>query len=134
MPPPPYFMPRGAGHAGMGDSTGMTRRVGMAQAILGGPSVLVLDEPDAAADPVYRRTLIERLRSLADGGCAVITATNDPALLEAADAVLLLDRGRPEGTFELGAFRRTAEDRFGAAASGPNSLEDAYAAWRGLKR
>ena len=53
-------------------SKGMKQRLGIAQAILGRPKLLILDEPTADLDPLGRRdvrTLIERLK---DSGVAVL--------------------------------------------------------------
>lgn len=75
-------------------SGGMARRVLMAQATVGGPKLLVTDEPTAGLDPHNRDIVLGQLRKLADNGCAVILITHDliPAL-EVADSVALIHDG-----------------------------------------
>jgi ABC-2 type transport system ATP-binding protein len=105
----------GAGDAGPRPprhlSAGTLRRVGLAQAVLGDPAVLVLDEPDAGMDPAERAALADRLRALASCGRIVVTATNDPGCLEAADHLLLLEQGTAQGPFAVPEFRERASGR-----------------------
>jgi ABC-type multidrug transport system ATPase subunit len=75
-------------------SGGMTRLLGLAQALLGDPSVLVLDEPASGLDPAISAHIFETVRALADDGRAVLLASHDLVSVErTADRVLVLDRG-----------------------------------------
>ncbi len=75
-------------------SGGMTRLLGLAQALLGDPSILVLDEPASGLDPAISTHIFETVRALADDGRAVLLASHDLVSVErAADRVLVLDRG-----------------------------------------
>ena len=53
-------------------SKGMQQRLGIAQALVGGPRVLVLDEPTSALDPAGRRTVRELLEELRARGVSVL--------------------------------------------------------------
>ena len=88
----------GLGHVGgrtVGSlSGGMTRLLGLGQAILGRPSVLVLDEPGSGLDPTMVERLFGILRSLTDEGTGIVVASHHLAAVEThADTVTLLDRG-----------------------------------------
>ncbi len=78
-------------------SGGMTRLLGLGQAILGQPTVLVLDEPESGLDPAMVERLFSVLRSLADEGTSVVVASHNLAAVEMhADVVALLDSGEFE--------------------------------------
>lgn len=76
-------------------SGGMLRRAGIAAAIVGSPSLLLLDEPTVGLDPAQRLDFRELIRSLAREGAAVVLSTH---LVEdvgaACDTVLVLDKGQ----------------------------------------
>jgi ABC-2 type transport system ATP-binding protein len=77
-----------------GFSGGMIRRVGIAQALLGEPGLLVLDEPTTGLDPAERARFRETLATLG-GERLVILATHIIADAEAvATDIALLHRGR----------------------------------------
>jgi lipooligosaccharide transport system ATP-binding protein len=73
---------------------GMRRRVSLAQAILGGRRVILLDETLDGIDPVIRRRLAERLGRLAWEGTAIVIAAREPHLVERlAERLLVLRAG-----------------------------------------
>ncbi|MEV7816258.1 ATP-binding cassette domain-containing protein [Streptomyces flaveolus] len=76
-------------------SGGMLRRAGIAAAIVGSPSLLLLDEPTVGLDPAQRLDFRELIRSLARAGAAVVLSTH---LVEdvgaACDTVFVLSDGR----------------------------------------
>ncbi|MEZ4451828.1 MAG: ABC transporter ATP-binding protein [Nannocystaceae bacterium] len=60
-----------------GFSTGMTQKVGLAQALINEPRVLFLDEPTSGLDPLGRHELLEHLRELArDHGVTVVFSSH----------------------------------------------------------
>lgn len=75
-------------------SHGMAKRVQLAQALLGDPEIVLLDEPTAGLDPrvAYEvRQLIKRRK----GRCTlVVSSHNLQELEEICDAACILDRGR----------------------------------------
>lgn len=77
-----------------GFSRGMRQRLALAQALVNRPSVLFLDEPASALDPLGRKEvleLIERLR----GQCTVFMSTHILADVErVCDTVGIVNRGR----------------------------------------
>ena len=76
-------------------SKGQRQRVGLAQAVLGRPSSLVLDEPTASLDPAQVVDARRLIRQAADEGAAVLVSTH--LLAEAAamcDRVVVLVGGR----------------------------------------
>jgi ABC-2 type transport system ATP-binding protein len=60
-----------------GFSTGMTQKVGLAQALINAPRVLFLDEPTSGLDPLARHDLLEHLRELArEKGVTVVFSSH----------------------------------------------------------
>ncbi len=97
----PYALGRGAGLESdirqMPGSLPHGRRglVGIARALAGRPSVLLLDEPAAGLDPAEREALAGRLRQLAAAGVAILLIDHDLSLvLGVCDTVCVLDGGR----------------------------------------
>ncbi len=99
-------------------SLGMRQRLGIAQAMLGKPRVLILDEPANGLDPAGIREIRELLRSLAsDHGMAVFVSSHLLAEIELmCDRVAIIHKGRilREGTVkELISSQRAMEFRVG---------------------
>ena len=53
-------------HRIKGYSRGMKQRLGIAQALLGNPKLLICDEPTSALDPIGRKEILDILRSVKD--------------------------------------------------------------------
>ena len=77
-------------------SKGYRQRVGLAQAIVHEPKVLVLDEPTVGLDPIQIREIRALIADLAaTGGQTILLSTHILAEVEAiCQRVILLDRGR----------------------------------------
>ena len=85
-----------------GYSGGMRQRLGIAQALVHGPELLILDEPVSSLDPEGRRDLLELVAGLR-GEATVVFSTHVLADVERiCDRVAILDRGRrvTEGPLE----------------------------------
>ncbi|HWJ61113.1 MAG TPA: ATP-binding cassette domain-containing protein [Acidimicrobiales bacterium] len=76
-------------------SLGMRQRLGIAQALLGDPKVLILDEPANGLDPAGIRWMRTMLRSYADRGGAVLLSSHLLHEVEQiADEIVMIGRGR----------------------------------------
>lgn len=77
-------------------SKGFRQRVGLAAALLGKPSVLLLDEPSSGLDPAQIQSVRELLKSLArEEGVTILLSTHILAEVEAScDRALIIERGR----------------------------------------
>ena len=74
-------------------SGGEQQRVAFGQAAIGAPDLIVVDEPSAELDHVSAGALLEVMAGISHRGAAVIVATHDPLVAEAADSVIRIDRG-----------------------------------------
>ncbi len=74
-------------------SGGQRKRTSVALELLTKPSVLYLDEPTSGLDPGYEKSVMTTLRTLADGGRAVVVVTHSVASLHLCDRVLILAPG-----------------------------------------
>jgi len=84
-----------------GFSKGMTQRVGLAQAVLHGPELLLLDEPVSGLDPLAIHDFRELLAGLHEKGTAMVIASHSISDLERiCDRVGVLDAGKLVRTIE----------------------------------
>lgn len=74
-------------------SGGMQRRAGIAQALVAGPKLLVLDEPVAGLDPEQRIELRRLIRTLAETGSVLLSTHTVEDVRHVADRVLVLHNG-----------------------------------------
>src|ERR1700681_4587571 len=97
-------------------SKGMKQRLGIAQAILGRPKLLILDEPTADLDPLGRRDVRALIDQLKVSGVAILLNSHLLSEVElVCDTVAILAKGRvlKEGTMaEVVPEGRTLEDVF----------------------
>lgn len=90
-------------------SKGQRQRLGLAQALLSRPRLLMLDEPTVGLDPAASALMYRELSKLRDAGCAVVVCTHELALVEPhLDQVLLLAQGRMRGSGTLEDLRSRA--------------------------
>jgi ABC-2 type transport system ATP-binding protein len=97
----------GLGHAMRrrirGYSKGMLQRAGLAQALVGSPELLILDEPMTGLDPIGRKEMRELILSLKQEGKTVFYSTHILPDIEATcDRVTIVDKGE---TKRSGALR-----------------------------
>ncbi|MEM9059698.1 MAG: ATP-binding cassette domain-containing protein [Pseudomonadota bacterium] len=75
-------------------SGGARQRIALARALFDRPSVLVLDEPNAALDKEGERALISSIARLKTEGVTIILVAHRAGVLSLVDRILLLDSGR----------------------------------------
>ncbi len=75
-------------------SRGYRQRVGLAQALLGDPEVLILDEPTTGLDPNQIREFRSLLRALGKEHAILLSTHILSEAIEVCDRVLILNRGR----------------------------------------
>lgn len=77
-----------------GLSGGMTRLLGVAQALVGDPPIMMLDEPTSGLDPEMTGRIFDILGGLADEGKAVVITTHDIGKVERdADEIIMIHDG-----------------------------------------
>lgn len=97
-------------------SKGMRQRLGLAQAVLADPKVLLLDEPTVGLDPLASAFLYQKMAQLKAQGCAIIISTHELGLVQdQMDSALILGQGQMLASGDLHSLR--------AATSLPSLIE-----------
>jgi ABC-type multidrug transport system ATPase subunit len=136
MPPAgvPAAVAASVEHVGLGDkakaklrtlSGGMLRRVGIAQAIVNEPDLLLLDEPTAGLDPEQRVAFRALLRDLGKRATVIVSTHLVEDVGAACTQVALMDQGRIVFYGTPDELTARAE---GTAAAGDAPLERGYSA------
>ena len=108
-------------------SAGLRKKVHLACALVHSPSVLVLDEPFEAVDPVSAQTIQAILRDFASAGGTVIISSHVMATVQRfCTHVAIINRGIvvAAGTTEQVADGADLEDRFAQLVGAPTTKED----------
>jgi Cu-processing system ATP-binding protein len=116
-------------------SKGMRQRLGLAQALLGRPRVLLLDEPTTGLDPALRQTFYELLNDLRDGGATVLISSHALNELEdRAEHVLIMNRGLLVAQGSLAELRKISQlpIRVSLDLAGSNEVAPAWIAKESL--
>ena len=76
-------------------SKGMLQRIGLAQALLNRPDLLILDEPSSGLDPVGQRDMREMVQRLKHEGMSIFLNSHQLADVEViCDRVAIINRGK----------------------------------------
>lgn len=115
-----------AGRAVADYSAGMTKKIALAAALVHAPSVLILDEPFEAVDPVSAANIQDILRGfVASGGTVVISSHVMDLVQRLCDHVAVMDSGRilAAGTVDEVRAGMSLEERFVQLVGGRTSSE-----------
>ena len=90
-------------------SKGMRQRLGLAQALIGQPRLVLLDEPTTGLDPISRQNVYELIGELAGKGATVLLSSHALTELEArTDRILIMSRGKLVADDNLSVLRAQA--------------------------
>lgn len=115
-----------AGRAVADYSAGMTKKIALAAALVHAPSVLILDEPFEAVDPVSAANIQDILRGfVASGGTVIISSHVMDLVQRLCDHVAVMDSGRilAAGTVDEVRAGMSLEERFVQLVGGRTSSE-----------
>lgn len=88
-------------------SKGMRQRLGLAQALIGSPRLLVLDEPTTGLDPLSRKRFYDIVDGCAAEGTTVLTSSHALTEMEAhADRIVIMRMGEKVADGTLLSLRR----------------------------
>lgn len=94
-----------------GYSRGMRQRLGLAQALINSPRLLILDEPTSALDPIGRRAVLELITELRGKTTVFFSTHLLPDVERVCDDVAILSSGRVAAAGPI----REVRARFGGA-------------------
>ena len=75
-------------------SKGYRQRVGLAQAIINSPDIIILDEPTAGLDPAQQREMFDYIRSLKGEHTIILSSHILSDVSEICDYIWILNKGR----------------------------------------
>lgn len=107
-------------------STGMTKKVMLAGAMIHSPRVLVLDEPFESVDPVSSAVILDILRAYVDHGGTVVLSSHGMELVErvcGSVAIIVGGRVLAEGSLDAVRGGKTLEERFIELSGGLSDVE-----------
>jgi len=83
-------------------STGNRRKLGLVQALMHRPALLILDEPTTGLDPLVQQTFYELMREIRDEGRSVFLSSHTlPEVDEICDRVGILRDGRLQAVEQI---------------------------------
>ncbi|MDR0959605.1 MAG: ABC transporter ATP-binding protein [Propionibacteriaceae bacterium] len=114
-------------------SAGMTKKIGLATALIHNPRLLILDEPLEAVDPVSGEAIREILKEYVSGGGTVVFSSHVMELVESiCDTVAVIAEGRILASGPLDSVRqgKPLQQRF-LELVGAHEVERSSLSWLG---
>jgi len=114
-------------------SKGFRQRVGLAQAMIHDPAVLILDEPTTGLDPNQRVEIRELIRSLGRQKTVILSTHILPEVEETCDRIVIINHGRivADGTVDMLKKQKSGQQIINLQIE-DGKHDDIYAALRGL--
>jgi ABC-2 type transport system ATP-binding protein len=100
-------------------SHGMAKRVQLAQALLGDPEVVLLDEPTAGLDPRVAYEVRQLIKSRKGRCTLIVSSHNLQELEEICDGACILDRGRVVASGSMNELTASSEEVHVRLGQGP---------------
>ena len=112
-----------------GYSKGMRQRIGLAQALLNDPQILILDEPTTGLDPIARKEIRDILANLRDQGKTLLISSHELLEVELiSDRVGILSEGVLQMSGKLDDLLTNREVIISVLKAPPQALEKLAAA------
>ncbi len=120
-------------------SKGMTRRVGLAQALINAPQLLVFDEPTSGLDPIGTREVKDLILGLKARGISIVMSSHLLAdVQDCCDRILILDHGECRAQGCVADLQESLESFFLQTLGGTNQKAPLEAAggleWLGVRK
>jgi Cu-processing system ATP-binding protein len=113
-------------------SKGMRQRLGLAQALIGEPQLLLLDEPTTGLDPALRQSFYQIIEHLRDRGTTVVLSSHAlTEIEERADRVVIMNRGIMVANGSIDELRRIARLTTRIRLTVADGTAGAAASWMG---
>lgn len=103
-------------------SKGMTQKIGLAQALIADPQLLILDEPTSGMDPIAKARVKQLLQKLRTQGKTVFLSTHILSDIEdIADRVAIINEGELIAVERLGVLLNSDQSSFRIVFLSPNT-------------
>ncbi len=85
-------------------SGGELQRVATARAIIGGPAIVLADEPTGSLDTANSDAVVELIRELHEGGTTIVVITHNPEIADSFPRVISMRDGKVESDISTAMF------------------------------
>jgi len=104
-------------------SHGMRKRVMLAQALMGSPELILLDEPTAGLDPPNVKVMRSLIAEAASNATFIISSHNLDELEKVCQSVVHLEKGKLKGIVDIAQSRSTDHNGYYTVVMADTSIE-----------